>query len=242
MRIENGVLIEVSDSDIKEGKFVIPEGVTKIGFQAFEGCTSLKSIVIPECVTIIGGGAFWGCTSLRSIVIREGLISIGEQAFTRCGITSIIIPKGVTKIENFLFSCCISLRSIVISEGLIAIESNAFKNCTLLSIIHIDADTQEEYERIQKLFPKELQQKIDSWELWQEKIQGVVKKAVLLLSDPHHGDGFFKKHKMPFELTTKILANLVEEYKIPSFMILKALKESGSAKESIPEEGFQFKK
>ena len=39
----------------------IPDGVTKIGRWAFDGCTSLQSIVIPDSVTTIAHNAFRGC-------------------------------------------------------------------------------------------------------------------------------------------------------------------------------------
>ncbi|MCB6994390.1 leucine-rich repeat protein, partial [bacterium 210820-DFI.6.37] len=47
----------------------IPEGVTIICDDAFEGCSSLSSITIPEGVTRIGVDAFYGCSSLSSIKI-----------------------------------------------------------------------------------------------------------------------------------------------------------------------------
>lgn len=43
--------------------------VTRIGEEAFDGCTSLESIDIPNRVSCIGEGAFRGCTSLVSIDI-----------------------------------------------------------------------------------------------------------------------------------------------------------------------------
>ena len=51
---------------------IIPEGVTSIGWGAFEGCSGLTSISIPEGVTSIGGYAFWGCSGLTSISVRVG--------------------------------------------------------------------------------------------------------------------------------------------------------------------------
>ena len=45
----------------KGNVYEIPEGVTSIGYSAFNGCSSLESIVIPESVTSIGDWAFCDC-------------------------------------------------------------------------------------------------------------------------------------------------------------------------------------
>ena len=62
----------------------IKNGVTSIGYGAFEDCTSLTSIVIPDSVTSIGSNAFYGCTSLTSVTIPDSVTNIGGNAFYRC--------------------------------------------------------------------------------------------------------------------------------------------------------------
>lgn len=49
---------------------IIPEGIDRIGANAFDGCNSLKSITIAESVAEIGTCAFRFCISLEQIVYR----------------------------------------------------------------------------------------------------------------------------------------------------------------------------
>ena len=67
-KIKEGVLRKYNG---KDEVVVIPEGVTKIGKEAFEYCTSLKEVIIPNSVTEIGGSAFCVCSSLEKVVIQE---------------------------------------------------------------------------------------------------------------------------------------------------------------------------
>ena len=63
---------------------IIGDGVTRIGNEAFLGCTKLTSVTIPDSVTEIGKNAFAWCNSLAEIALSERTTSIGERAFVNC--------------------------------------------------------------------------------------------------------------------------------------------------------------
>lgn len=91
---ENGLLIGNnclvnSDKDITSA--IIPNGVTSIANNAFQGCKDLTSVTIPNSVTSIGEGVFYYCENLSSVTIGNGITNIGAKAFYCCGLTSITI-------------------------------------------------------------------------------------------------------------------------------------------------------
>ena len=117
---------------------VVTSGVTRIGSEAFSGCSSLTGITIPEGVTSIENGAFRDCSSLTGITIPESVTSIGDSAFYGCSsLTSITLPEGVTGIGEFAFYGCSSLTSVRIPAGVTSIEGAAFWGCSSLSSITI---------------------------------------------------------------------------------------------------------
>ena len=92
---------------------IIKNGVTKIGYMAFFGCSGLTSVTIPASVTSIGEYAFESCSSLTSITIPNSVTSIESHAFWHCSrLTSVTIPNSVTSIGDLAFQYCNSLTSI----------------------------------------------------------------------------------------------------------------------------------
>ncbi|MBR5168435.1 MAG: leucine-rich repeat protein, partial [Salinivirgaceae bacterium] len=118
--------------------YTIPNLVTSIGRNAFEGCSKLTTVTIPNSVTSIGYYAFSGCSSLAEVTIPNSVTSIGEYAFYYCsGLTSITIPNSVTSIEDGAFYGCSGLTSITIPNSVTEISSRAFYECSSLTSVTI---------------------------------------------------------------------------------------------------------
>ena len=115
----------------------IGNGITKIGKHAFEQ-TDITSITIPDSVTAIGEQAFNGCTSLAEVNISKNskLETIGNRAFQQTNITSIAIPDSVTVIGKQAFNRCTSLTEVNISKNskLETIGDGAFYDTRVLKM------------------------------------------------------------------------------------------------------------
>lgn len=84
--------------------FIVPDGVTKIGVNAFNNCNTLVEIDISEGVTHIGVNAFNNCVNLTSVKLPQTLKVIEDKAFYNCNkLTTIVIPENVSTISNEAF-------------------------------------------------------------------------------------------------------------------------------------------
>ena len=153
------------------GTVVIPEtvtysgqtySVTRIGYDAFSGCSGLASVTIGNSVTRIEDGAFSGCSGLTSVTIPNSVTSIGSYAFyetawydnqpdglvyagnvaykykgTMPDNTSITLKEGTVGIASLAFYRCSGLTSVTIPNSVTSIGSYAFRGCSGLTSVTI---------------------------------------------------------------------------------------------------------
>ena len=131
----------------------LPNTITSIGAEAFEGCTGLKSVAIPNQVKVIEDYVFYGCTNLASVTMPKAITSIGKSAFYRCSkLTSIDIPASVTFIGESAFEECSRLAdmySYIKSPANVTVGEYAFELYSMNysgRTLHVPAGTSAAYK------------------------------------------------------------------------------------------------
>ena len=132
------------------GASEVSSGVTYIGRQAFQGCTTLTEVELPDSVTNLGKEAFLMCTNLKHITLSNSMTKISEAAFSGCGkLEYIVLPESVTEIEEKAFEDCAQLEYVVLPFSMRngVINFTAFDGCTNLAALFTptaDAVTDDE--------------------------------------------------------------------------------------------------
>ena len=97
-------IIETSSSTLISGcqTTVIPNSVTSIGYEAFEGCSGLTSVTIPNSVTSLGDYAFSGCSGLQDVYCyAENVPSTTSNAFNESNYSNAILHVPAASIESY---------------------------------------------------------------------------------------------------------------------------------------------
>ena len=72
----------------------LPNKLSVISNNVFEGCERLTSIIVPPSVTEIDSEAFFDCKSLKLITLHENIKHIAYDAFDNCIYLTIICHEG----------------------------------------------------------------------------------------------------------------------------------------------------
>lgn len=148
------------------GNIVIPEEISYINNNAFEGVTNITSITAKGDLYVYEG-AFEGCTKIKKVVVNgnayierdafaycaslesfevKGSIdeSIGADAFAHCTMLRSFKVSGSEfkySIGEEAFYNCINLKRVDITSGCTAIYNDAFTNCVSLENLTIPETT-----------------------------------------------------------------------------------------------------
>ena len=139
----------------------IPNGVTTIGFSAFNGCIKLEKIKFSSNLDTVCENAFnntkWFNNQSNGLVyvgkvaykykgdmprntkitVKSDTVSISESAFKDCAnLTAILIPSGVKHIDKYAFYNCQGLTKLNFNDGIERIENDAFGSCEKLTSVN----------------------------------------------------------------------------------------------------------
>lgn len=79
-------------------KVQLPDGLERIGRDAFSDCDALEEVVIPVSVKAIAPYAFGGCESLKKVTFLGEVQSLSRTAFSDCfNLYTILVPQGKEK-------------------------------------------------------------------------------------------------------------------------------------------------
>ena len=139
----------------------IPNGVTTIGFSAFNGCIKLEKIKFSSNLDTVCENAFnntkWFNNQSNGLVyvgkvaykykgdmprntkitVKSDTVSISESAFKDCAnLTAILIPSSVKHIDKYAFYNCQELTKLNFNDGIERIENDAFGSCEKLTSVN----------------------------------------------------------------------------------------------------------
>lgn len=139
-------IYQTNDNDeILGGVVTLPDGLIKIGQNAFKGCQRLLKINIPHSVTEMGESVFSECKDLQEVNFNPNISGIPSNTFEDCyNLENVSIPNNIESLGVNCFYNCRSLKVIKIPAALNSMkdfnqeESNPFIGCASLSKLEVD--------------------------------------------------------------------------------------------------------
>lgn len=127
---------------------ILSGNVTSMGYKAFYGCKSLKSVTLNEGLQTIGSGAFLDCVNLTGTLSIPSTVTtikggdyywINNGAFQNTNIAGVEIKDGSSAITlgNCTFADCHNLRYANLSNRMSNIGGCAFANDNRLAWVRV---------------------------------------------------------------------------------------------------------
>jgi hypothetical protein len=118
------------------------EGIKTIDAYAFHNCALLASTgldtIIPQGVTKMGSDTFNGCKGLTGCVrVPASLKTTSYRMFANSGLTSAIFEDGCTRVESEMFKGCTNLASVDLPNSISSLGSEIFNGCASLTSIKV---------------------------------------------------------------------------------------------------------
>lgn len=142
--IVNNELISFNKNKNYAGEITLPEGITKIKNEVFNGFDKITKIHLPQSLQTIGKETFSHCNSIEEINIPDTVNLNTEGAFEMCfNLKTVHIPNNTTIIKTNAFKQCESLETLDLTNTNVnQIQVNTFKGCTNLKEVKVKKDTQ----------------------------------------------------------------------------------------------------
>ena len=158
--ISSNTKVFLNEEEIKD--LVIPDGVTIIEPNTFNGFKSIETVTVPADVDSIGDDAFLGCTNITKVTAHDVAswcgIHFGNTMILQTGtairlsnpvsisqnlyignerLTKLVIPEGVQEIGYSAFYRCLGITEVSLPSTLKKVGANAFADCTDIRIVNV---------------------------------------------------------------------------------------------------------
>ena len=151
----NKILYDYKGSMPINTSIKIEEGTIGIVYGAFYNCDNLASITIPNSITSIPNNTFNGCTSLKSVIFQDGnkelrlgykyekisgsLSGNYSPLFEDCPIETLYIGRNIIYYSSqyTAFEYNKTLKSVVVGDSVLSIKGDMFNGCWNLTSIKI---------------------------------------------------------------------------------------------------------